>query len=136
MFHLAWVVIDPFTVESAWVLQPAARILRTFQDAAVRVSFLVTANADDARAFLGPLADEFLVFVDPDRAAVKALALTELPAFVFVLEEGTVGASAEGWDPRAWSAVAETIATTTAWKAPLVPIHGDPAAFAGSPALG
>ena len=29
----------------------------------------------DARAFLGPLAEEFLVFLDPDRVAVKALGL-------------------------------------------------------------
>ena len=135
-FHLASVVIDPYTVESAWVLQTAARILRNFSDAAVRVNFVVTAEEADARAFLGPLAEEFLVFVDPDRAVVKALGLDALPAFVFVMEDGTVGAAAEGWDPRAWAKVSDLIATTTAWSRPLLPAAGDPAAFAGSPALG
>ena len=135
-FHLASVVIDPYTVESAWVLPTAARVLRSFRDAAVRVNFVVTADDADARAFLGPLADEFLVFVDPDRAAVKALGLDTLPAFVFVLEDGTVGASAEGWDARTWAHVADVIATTTSWSRPVLPIAGDPAPFAGSPALG
>jgi hypothetical protein len=135
-FHLASVVIDPYTVESAWALQTAARILRTFRGAAVRVNFVVTAGDDDARAFLGPLVDEFLVFVDPDRAVVRGLGLESLPAFVFVLEDGTVGASAEGWDPRTWAQVADTIASTTAWSRPVLPAAGDPAPFAGSPALG
>src|SRR5215216_7790388 len=75
VFHLVTVAVDPYTNESAWVLEVAARILREFRDAAVRVSWLVTADAADARAFLGPLADEFLTFTDPDRTAVKALGL-------------------------------------------------------------
>ena len=135
-FHLASVVIDPYTVESAWVLSTAARIMRAFRDAAVRINFLVTADAEDARAFLGPLADEFLVFCDPDRAAVKAMGLDRLPAFVFIQEDGTVRASAEGWDPRTWRAVAAVIADTTAWSTPAIPVVGDPVAFAGSNALG
>jgi len=135
-FHLASVVIDPYTVESAWVLQAAARILRNFSGAAVRVSFVVTADEADTRAFLGPLVDEFLVFVDPDRTVVKALGFAQLPAFVFVYEDGTVGASAEGWDPHTWASVSELIAATTAWSKPLLPHAGDPAPFAGSPALG
>jgi hypothetical protein len=135
-FHLASVVIDPYTVESAWVLDTAARILRAFKDAAVRVNFVVTAGPDDARAFLGPLAEEFLVFTDPDRAVVKAFGLTTLPAFVLVGEDGTVRAAAEGWSPRSWRFVAEAIATLTAWSKPSIPLPGDPAPFDGSPALG
>ena len=79
VFHLVSVVVDPYTNESAWVLDVAARILRDFSDAAVRVNWIVTADADDARAFLGPLASEFLTFADPDRDAVKALGLERLP---------------------------------------------------------
>src|SRR5262249_6070536 len=56
VFHLLPVVVDPYTNESAWVLDVAARVLREFRDAAVRVGWLVTADADDTRAFLGPLA--------------------------------------------------------------------------------
>ncbi|NCX05031.1 MAG: hypothetical protein EBW68_04545, partial [Actinobacteria bacterium] len=60
-FHLASVVLDPFTNESSWILETAARILRQFSGAAVRINFIVTCDASDARAFLGPYADEFLV---------------------------------------------------------------------------
>lgn len=135
-FHLASVVIDPYTNQSAWVLHTAARILREFRDADVRVNFIVTSDADDARAFLGPLASEFLVFADPTRAAVRALGIAQLPAFVFIQADRTVQASAEGWDPLAWRRVADSIATATSWSRPSIPERGDPAPFAGTPALG
>jgi len=135
-FHLASVVLDPYTNESAWILDTAARILADFRGAAVRVNFLLTCGPDDAKQFLGPLADEFLVFCDPDRIAVKALGLDALPAFVFVRIDSTVQAAAEGWDPLAWRDVAHTIAKATAWSSPVVPEDGDPAAYAGTPALG
>jgi hypothetical protein len=135
-FHLVSVVIDPYTNESAWILDTAARILADFRGAAVRVNFLLTCGPEDAKEFLGPLADEFLVFCDPDRIAVKALGLDALPAFVFVRIDGTVQASAESWDPFAWRDVAHTIAKATAWSSPVVPEDGDPVAYAGTPALG
>lgn len=135
-FHLASVVLDPYTNESSWILPTAARILRGFAGAAVRVNFVVTATDDEARAFLGPLAKEFLVFADPDRAFVRSLGLNSLPAFVFVRSDGTVPASAEGWDPLAWRAVAKSIADTTAWSTPAIPVTGDPVSFHGTPAAG
>jgi hypothetical protein len=135
-FHLAAVVVDPYTNESAWVLPAAARILRNFSDAAVRVGWIVTSGTADARAFLGPLEREFLTFVDPDRSIVRSLGLETLPAFVFVRIDGTVSAAAEGWDPQSWRAVSDTIATTTAWSRATIPSPGDPAAFAGTPAQG
>jgi hypothetical protein len=136
VFHLVSVVVDPYTNESAWVLDVAGRILRDFRDAAVRVSWIVTAEADDAKAFLGPLASEFLVFTDPDRTAVKALGLERLPAFVFVLMDGTVAAATEGWDPHTWREVSEKIADAVHWSRPVIPEPGDPPAFAGTPAAG
>jgi hypothetical protein len=135
VFHLLSVVVDPFTNESAWVLDVAARIMREFQGAAVRVNWIVAADADDARAFLGPLASEFLTFADPDRAAVKALGLERLPALVFVLMDGSVVAVAEGWDPLAWRKATETVASAVKWSKPVIPEPGDPAAFQGTPAL-
>lgn len=135
-FHLASVVIDPYTNESAWILETAVRILRNFSGAAVRVNFIVTSDAADARAFLGPFADEFLVFVDPDRTAVKALGLEQLPAFVFIQSDESVPAAAEGWDAAEWKHVAEVIAQVTAWSKPVIPAVGDPVAFRGTPALG
>ena len=96
-FHLASVVLDPYTNESSWILPTATRILEGLRGSNARVNFLVTADDDDSRAFLGPLTERFLVFTDPDRVAVKALGLTELPAFVFIRVDGTVPSAAEGW---------------------------------------
>lgn len=135
-FHLASIIIDPYTNESAWILDTATRILRHFAGAATRVNFIVTASAAEAKQFLGPLAKEFLTFVDPDRVIVRQLGLKSLPAFVFVRGDGTVPASAEGWNSQEWKAVATQIAETVQWSTPLIPAAGDPGAFVGSPALG
>ena len=78
-FHLAAVVLDPYTYESAWLLETAGRILEHFRGADCRIAFVVTADADDAREFLGPWAERVLTFADPDRELVKALGLNELP---------------------------------------------------------
>jgi hypothetical protein len=134
-FHLASVVLDPFTNESSWILETAVRILRQFSGAAVRINFIVTCNASDARAFLGPYADEFLVFCDPDRVAVKALGLTELPAFVLIKSDGSVPVAAEGWTSAEWKEVAAAVATLTSWSRPTIPGPGDPGSFRGTPAL-
>ena len=135
-FHLASVVLDPYTNESSWVLKSAVRILEEFRGSDARVNFVVTADDDDARAFMGPLADRFLVFCDADRSVVRALDLTSLPAFVFVRVDGEVAASSEGWDPAGWTSVAQAIANTTSWNLPTIPAAGDPGAFAGTPAAG
>ncbi len=135
-FHLATVVLDPYTNESSWVLKTATRILEAFRGSDARVNLLVTADEADTRAFLGPLTEQFLVFCDPDRAAVKALGLQELPAFVFIQVDRTVPAAAEGWDPAAWREVAHAIVAATSWRAPTIPVAGDPGPFRGAPALG
>ena len=134
-FHLASVVLDPFTNESAWILKTAARILRQFSGAAVRINFIVTCDASDAREFLGPYADEFLVFCDPDRVAVKALGLSELPAFVLIKSDGSVPVAAQGWTSADWKEVAAAVATLTSWSRPTIPGPGDPGSFRGTPAL-
>ena len=132
-FHLAIVVLDPYTNESSWILPTATRILEGLRGSDARVAFLVAADAEDARLFLGPLTEQFLVFIDPDRIAVKALGLTELPAFVFVRVDGTVQAAGEGWSAPSWKAVADAIADATAWRTPDIPLLGDPGPFRGSP---
>lgn len=133
-FHLASVVLDPYTNESSWVLKTAERILEGFRGSHARVNFVVTADAADTRRFMGPLAERFLIFTDPDREFVKAAGLTSLPAFVFVRVDREVVAAAEGWSPVDWARVAEAIAETTSWSTPDIPVAGDPHAFAGSPA--
>lgn len=135
-FHLAVVVIDPYTYESSWLLETGGRILEEFRGADCRTAFVVTADAADARTFLGPWAERVLTYVDPDRDLVKALGLNEVPAFVYIRQDLHVVASAEGWDPPEWREVAVRLADDTSWSRPLIPAHGDPQAFAGSPALG
>jgi hypothetical protein len=135
-FHLASVVLDPYTNESSWVLRAATRILEQFRDTDARINLIVTAGASDARTFLGPLADQYLVFCDPERTAVRAMGLKTLPAFAFIRVDGDVAALAEGWNPREWEVVADAIAETTWWTSIQVPGPDDPSPFNGSPALG
>ena len=135
-FHLASVVLDPYTNESSWVLKSAVRILEGFRGSDARVNFVVTADEPDARRFLGPLTDDFLVFCDPNRSVVKAMGLTRLPAFAFVRVDGELVAQAEGWNPTAWREVADVVAAATSWSVPLIPTPGDPRPFAGSLANG
>ena len=78
-FHLCVVVLDPFTNESAWILETAGRILSIYAAADVRVGWLVTATDDEARQFLGPWAEQFLTFTDPDRNAVRRSASSSCP---------------------------------------------------------
>ncbi len=134
-FHLASVVLDPFTNESAWILRTAVRILDAFRGSDARVNFVLTCTRAEARAFLGPLTDDFLVYCDPDRTFVKGMGLSTLPAFVFLRTDGTVQATAEGWNASEWRAVADTIATATAWSRPYMPTASDPGPFHGTPAL-
>jgi hypothetical protein len=135
LFVLGIVVLDPFTYESAWILEEAGRILETYSPADVRVGFLVTGTADEAREFIGPWADRLLAFADPDRTAVKALGLTSLPAFVVVDMAGKVGAVAEGWNPAEWRAVAKHLSLLLSWTHPSIPGDKAPGPYEGSPAL-
>src|SRR3954466_8370247 len=66
-FQLITVVLDPYTHESAWVLEAAGRFLTAFQGADCRVAWTVTADEVDTKRFLGPWAEQFLTFADPDR---------------------------------------------------------------------
>jgi hypothetical protein len=135
-FHLASVVLDPYTNESSWILRTAVRVLTEFRDCDVRINLIVTAGAAEAKEFLGPLTERFLVFCDPDRHAVKAMQLAEIPAFVLTRVDGVVESKAEGWDPKAWESVCDDIARLTKWTSIELPGPGDPVPFRGSPALG
>ena len=135
-FSLAVVVLDPFTNESAWLLETAGRVLEHFTGADCRVAFLVTGTADEARQFLGPWTEKLLVFADPERRAVKGFGLNEVPAFVYVRGNGTLVGAAEGWDPLEWRELAQKLAVDMSWSAPLIPAPGDPSPYAGSAAAG
>lgn len=136
MFHLAVVVLDPYTYESSWILDTAARILEEYGEADCRVAWVLTANEKDTERFLGPWADRMLTFYDEDRSFVKALELDSLPAFVHIGNDLSVLGAAQGWDPEEWREVSDRLATMMSWSRPTIPKPGDPLPFAGSAALG
>ena len=135
-FHLLVAVLDPFTNESAWILATAGRILETFEQADVRIAWLVAGTPEECRMFLGPWAKRILTFADPDRVAIKELGLERLPALVHVGMNGKIAASAEGWRPPEWRAVTDPLAKIVSWAGPAIPVPKDPGPFEGSPALG
>lgn len=134
-FHLAVVVLDPYTHESAWIIDTAGRILREFIPSDCRTTFLVTSDDAGARQFLGPWVDEIMVLVDPDRTTVAGLGLERLPAFVQINQANQIVAVAQGWDPPAWKAVADSLAKSMSWQSPLIPQPGDPSPYEGTSAL-
>lgn len=132
-FHLALMVLDPFELESAWILETAVRVLRTFAESDCRASFLVTCSDPEARQFLGPLTEEFLVFTDPERLAVKGMGLSHLPAFVHINANNEIDSKAEGWQPDEWRRVSEELSASMSWHRPEIPLASDPVPFAGTP---
>ena len=135
-FQLLTVVLDPYTHESAWILETAGRILANFQGADCRVAWTVTADEADTKKFLGPWAEEMLTFADPNREMVKALELERLPAFVYIRQDLAVVGQAEGWEPEEWEHIGALVGKVNSWSHPMLPKPGDPGPFAGSPAKG
>ncbi len=132
-FPLVPVVLDPFTHESAWLLDTSKRILGHFADAGCRNCWILTCSVDDAKRFLGPYADEMLAFADPSGALVRSLGIEKAPAFALLRQDGQVTAKAEGWNPDEWREVAEAVADLAHWSRPAIPAAGDPVAFSGTP---
>ena len=132
-FQLAVVVLDPYTSESSWLIDTAGEILTEFQGADCRGGWVVTADADDARTFLGPWADSLLTFCDPDRSFVRGLGLEHLPAFVHLRQDRVPISAVQGWDPVAWDGAVATLSQMMRWSKVEVPPPGAPGAFAGSP---
>lgn len=134
MFHLVLVALDPYTYESAWLLETAGRILEEFVGADCRAGWLVTADEADTSAFLGPWEQKFLTFCDPDRSAVQAMGIETTPALIHIGGDLTIIGKAEGWEPDDWRAITTNLAAMMSWSKPLFPKAGDPAPFAGSTA--
>jgi hypothetical protein len=134
-FQILGVVLDPFTYESAWLLETAGRILDVYRGASVRTAFIVTSTAEEARQFLGPWLERVIVYVDADRAFVRGCELEELPALVHVRQDRSLAGVAQGWDPAAWRAVTNEVSKERSWTKPAMGVRSDPVPFRGSPAL-
>lgn len=136
MFHLVAVVLDPYTYESSWILETAGRILDEFYEADCRTAWIITADEQDASAFLGPWRERMLTFCDPERKLVAGLDLSEIPALVHIGTDLSVIGKAEGWNPTEWKPITDNLAAMMSWSRPLFPKPGDPVAFEGSAASG
>ena len=92
-------------------------------------------SAEEAKEYLGRWRTASPCSATPP-LFVRGLGLESLPAFVFVRGDGSVEATAQGWDPAEWKHVAKAIADTCAWIPPRIPMAGDPSPFRGTPAAG
>ncbi len=132
-YPLLLVSLDPYTHESAWILETAGRFLDHFTPANVRTAWLCTTDADGCRQFLGPWAEKFLTFADDDRTVINALGIERLPALTAVYSDLSY-ATASGWDPTAWREVTAHLAKLLSWSRPMIPRPGDPLPYRGTPA--
>jgi len=132
-FSLLLVGIDPYTHESAWILETAGRLLHHYQPADVRVGWLVAADDDGCRQFLGPWADEFLTFADPEREAISALGVERLPSLIHIRSDRYTEV-ANGWQPDEWRRSAGLVSKIHRWTRPTIPQPGDPTPYTGTPA--
>ena len=126
----SFVVLDPYTHESAWLLETAGRILTNFREADCRVAWLVGGTADEARRRSSVRwADDLLTFADPDRAARRrGLGPPDaLPALVHIRQDLAVVGVAEGWDPPEWRTSPSTSAASMSWSHPSSPRPAIPA---------
>lgn len=117
IFHLCLVVLPDRREGGEWI-PVARRIFAVFGEADCHSAYVIPSTPTVARRILGDAADETMVFVDPDRALVASLGLERLPAFVYLRQDTTLGAVAEGWNPREWQRVARDVARAMAWTAP------------------
>ncbi len=134
-FPLVMVVLDPFTNESAWILETAGKLLEHFQPSDVRTAFLLGADDDECRQFLGPWAERFLTFADPERKTITQLGLEQLPGLAIIQPTLEIQV-ADGWNPEGWHDLVSPLAKMLSWSLPLIPAPGDPAPFVGTPAQG
>ena len=135
LFHLVAVVLDPYTYESSWLLDAATRLLAEFAGADCRTAWVVAADDEGTRQFLGELADQRLTFADPDRNFVKAVGANTLPALVHIALDRSVVGIAEGWNPDTWQPIVDNLAKVMSWNSPQVLKTGDPVPYAGTPAI-
>jgi len=129
------VALDPYTAESSWILETGARLLAHFSPADVRVGWLVAADDDGCRQFLGPWAERFLTFPDPDRTAISTFGFERLPGLLHVRADGHHEV-ANGWAHEEWRSITDQMAKFMKWSRPAVPAPGDPTPYQGTAASG
>lgn len=132
VFKLAIVILPPRPEAKAFV-PVVERIFATFADSDVRTCVCVPSTAAVAERIVGPLAQRYLVFCDPDNALATSLGLERLPAFVHLRQDTSLVTAAQGWSPTEWQRVADEIARSVHWTSPVVAGRGDPPPSPGWP---
>ena len=135
-FQLAAVILDPFTNESAWLIETAGRLLTHFREADCRVAFIVTGTADEARSFLGPWADKVLTFADPGRATVKGARAQRAPRLRAGPRRSPRRGRRRGLGPGGVAPGGAVAGRQHELVGPARPRAGDPSPYAGSAAAG
>ncbi len=130
-FHLLFVALDPFTIESAWILQTAARILQTFEQADCRTAWLVTATADECRLFLGPLGQRDTDLRRPRPSGGEGVRPRTAARHCPLGMHGKVYDAAEGWHPLRVARRDRGPGQACQWLAPAIPGPRDPGAVRG-----
>jgi hypothetical protein len=130
IFNLA-IVMLPARAEAAAFVPVIKRIYATFGDSDVRTTIWIPSTPTIARRILGPLADDFLTFCDPDGALASSLAIERLPAFVHLRQDTTLVNSAQGWSPSEWQKVADGVAKHVHWTSPNIASNKNPAPSPG-----
>jgi hypothetical protein len=125
MFQLCLVVL-PGRAEASAYIPVARRIFATFGDSDLTCAYVVTGAAEVARRILGDQEARELTFVDPDHALVASLGLERLPALVYLRQDTSVGAAAEGWTPTEWQRAVREMAKAMAWTFPEIAGAGGP----------
>jgi len=128
--HLALAVLPSWPEAQSYV-GLARRAFRVFSEADCKTAWMVIGNETAARRVLGKAIDEYIVFLDPDATVARSLGIERTPAFVHVTADCAVAAVADGWDPEAWQAVADSLATAMRWTKPVYPELHDPPPFFG-----
>jgi hypothetical protein len=132
VFNLAIVLLPMRPEASAWV-PVIDRIYRTFGDSDVRTTICCSANPSITRRIIGDAGERWLTFCDPDEVLAKSLALERLPAFVHLRQDTSLVSAAQGWSPTEWQKVADEIARTQHWTAPIVSDANNPSPTPGWP---
>jgi hypothetical protein len=132
IFNLAIVILPPRPEATAFV-PVIERIFATFGDSDVRTCVCVPSTAAITERIVGPLAERYLVFTDPDGALPASLGIERLPAFVHLRQDTSLVTAAQGWSPTEWQRVADEIARSVHWTAPIVAGRGDPPPSPGWP---
>ena len=117
MFHLCLVILPDRPEAAAGSPSPVGSSTSS-ATATARTAYVVTGTAPIAERILGDDDERRGDFIDPDRTLVGSLGLEHLPAFVFLRQDTTVGAAAEGWDPAEWQQVAREVARPWPGRSP------------------